>query len=358
MSQKLPVEFQNALKTAKKSFSEAQKTYKENYKDFEKIPPGTYEGNLASFEFGVSDDRPICKPKYKISSPVEYKGRVLFGDTLWLHNSGGQSWFISYMAKLEKEVESLEPEELLKLSKELVDENPLCKVKVSYKEEDDAFPKVELISKIGEEIDEKSDKSGEGKTEDGEINLDEMNRSELKQFNRDRELGIKVIPDTTDDQLRDAIKAAIGEEGGAEKKNEDSLVIEEMRLTEIVKLIENTPKYLKRIKDYENLTKIQLIKAIRKLDDVEKEVDELKNLKEEKEEIDLDEKAFVTFLDTNDAYPPKVDEKKFTKERNTSEKRIQYLSTMEYLVKELDEDSADLLKRIGLSHCIVKKYSE
>ena len=62
----------------------------------------------------------------------------------------------------------------------------------------------------------------EPEAEGSDDGLDDMDRSELKAFIRDNDLGetVKVYKSTTDDQIREKIREALGLDGGDEEEEE------------------------------------------------------------------------------------------------------------------------------------------
>ena len=211
---KLPVEMIKLLnKDAKATYTEAKKLFEENFKNREAIPDGKYHVKLKSIEPGVVNGKPTVRPKWLIVDE-EYRERVLFGDTMWLHNAGGQSYFFSFLTTIGAEIpdSGLSSETLSDILTELNKANLFCIVSVKEKE-DSSYPDVKPYKPWNPEEDGVDGNVGEAspETEDGSDPFDGMDRSELKGYIKENALEIVVMKSWSDDDIRAKIRENIPE---------------------------------------------------------------------------------------------------------------------------------------------------
>jgi hypothetical protein len=165
-----------------------------------------------------------------------------------------------------------------------------------------------------EEPDE--DEESEDEDEGDEVDLDEMDRDELKSFIKEQELGIRVLSKYTDDEVRDKIREALGddedeeEEDEEEEDEEEGVDLDELDRKELKAFIEENEldiKVLKKWSDDELRAKIQEALGEDEDEDEEEEEDEdeegdnydemsLAELREELENRELDTKGKKNIL--------------------------------------------------------------
>jgi hypothetical protein len=84
-------------------------------------------------------------------------------------------------------------------------------------------PSISKVMKLAaaDEPDEAEEEEGEEEEGDEEVDLDSLNRTELKKLIKEEELDIKVVKSMSDDDLREAIADAWGEEEEGEEEEEE-----------------------------------------------------------------------------------------------------------------------------------------
>lgn len=347
---RLPVDVKKALKGSADAFKEGKKQYAENFKDFTKIDEGEYPAVITEMEVGTNEDRLIIKPKYKITGD-EFSGRTLFGNTLWLHNSGGVAWFIKFLAVLGKEIDDLTEESLSEVITEILKEKVSVIVKVSY-EKGSEWPKVELSrindSDTGDDTKTGDDKSNDEKNpEDEVVDLSDMTREQLKELIKNEGHDIKVGKSWTDDDIREAIMEITGggDAGNDDTNKNETPDIEEMTLNELVEYAEGNG-YAKKIPGYKKLTRLKLLVAINALSEKKKE--------EEEFTPSLSKKDFDLIVTLYCGFPAKVktkeEKKAYLDKFSTEEKRIEHLSKLVFTAEDcLLTDHEDIIRRAGLA---------
>jgi len=259
---KLPVEMIKLLnKDAKATYVEAKKLFEENFKNRETMPDGKYHAKLKSLEPGVVAGKPVVKPKWIILDE-EYRDRVLFGDTMWLHNAGGQSYFFSFLSTIGAEIpdNGLSADLLSEMLSVINKTDMFCIVSVKEKE-DSSYPEVKAYkpwSPDEDGVDTGSKDTGEA--EDGTDAFDGMDRTELKNYIKENGLEVVVMKNWSDDDIRNKIREnePAAEPGQVDEPEAETPEVEEPSLSDSLQGMDRTE--LKTfIKD--NQLSIQVMKS-------------------------------------------------------------------------------------------------
>jgi hypothetical protein len=209
----------------------------ESRSDFEPIPKGVYEFEVETCE--------VTKPKGKdqrievvyVIPSGDLKGRKLY-DYINLESEAA-AWKLRQFLETfglvtdKKETGEFDPAKLV---------GEKLMVKVVHKPDNREGHEGEIQSRVGSTFaageseegeedldgssDEDEDDEGEG---EGEIDLDELDRAELKKLIKEQELDIKVTKGMSDDDVRKAIAEALGE--GGDDEGYDDLSVEELKTT-------------------------------------------------------------------------------------------------------------------------------
>ena len=135
----------------------------------------------------------------------------------------------------------------------------------------------EILDTSADEIEDDEDEIEEddnGEEDEGD-EFDDMDRAELKKYNKSEELGIKILKKMTDDDIRDAIREAIGEEDELDEEEdeieEDDDGLDDMSRAELKKHIKSEGLDIKVLK---KMSDDDIREAIREAGDDESEEDE------------------------------------------------------------------------------------
>jgi hypothetical protein len=222
--------------------------------DLDPIPKGVYDAEIESCTVNKpegKDER--IEVVYVITGP-EQKGRKLF-EYINLESEEG-AWRVRQFLEAvglvtdKKETGSFEPEKLVGTS---------VKVRVTHQADKRAGHEGEISSRAGavwapgsdededaEDLDEDADEPDDD-DDDDEVDLDELDRKELKALIKEQELEIKVSKSMSDQDIRDAIAEALGEEDEDEPDDEDDeddedddeVDLDELDRVELKKLIKD-----------------------------------------------------------------------------------------------------------------------
>jgi len=106
----------------------------------------------------------------------------------------------------------------------IVGQTVQLKLKSDTDQDGEYRPKISKVMGLpesSEEPEEEPDEEPEEEEEDEGVDLDALNRSELKKFIKDEELEIKVTKSMSDEDIREAIAEAMGEESEEEEPEDD-----------------------------------------------------------------------------------------------------------------------------------------
>jgi len=182
-------------------------------------------------------------------------------------------------------------------------EGKSCLARLAKDEDQDGEyrPRIAKLMSVNASADEEEEgEEDEGEEDEEEVDLDEMERADLKAFIKEQELDVKVLKNDSDDELRDKIREALGEDEDEEGEDEDEEDGDEDEDEEVT----YTKAQLKKLKNDElkevasghdidlpsRLTakaKESLIAAILKAQEASDDEDEDED--DDEEEVDLDE---------------------------------------------------------------------
>lgn len=129
--------------------------------------------------------------------------------------TGGETMDTDKLLKKAKKIKK--KEDLL----EFIEENELD-VKVGKKESVSS-----ILKKVTKALEEAAEEEETGEEEEEEIDLDELDRKELKAYIKNNELDVKVTKKMSDDDIRLAIVEALEEAGGEDEEEEEEEAAEE-----------------------------------------------------------------------------------------------------------------------------------
>lgn len=93
---------------------------------------------------------------------------------------------------------------------------------IEIEEETEAEPEIETEADIIEQLADEVEEEEEAEEEEEKVDeLDSMNRKELKKFNKENKLGVRVKKSMTDDDLRDEIRSAMSDEDAEVEEEEE-----------------------------------------------------------------------------------------------------------------------------------------
>lgn len=264
-----------ALANADSNLDEAMAKYKDSFEN--PITSGAYEAKLVEAELGINETRGIIKPKWEITDG-DFEGKTVFENTLWLHTPGAQAFVLNWLSKLGVDLDEFTfKSDLQKTLKKLIKAGVGGVLKVK-EVEDSPFPDVNLM-KGSDEAGGSTDDDGEDAepetSEDNAPDFDDMKRGQLEDYIDDNSLDIADAEDMSTKELRTAIKEAL--DGGSTDEGEpETLDLDEMSAKDLRKLVEDESL---DIEDYDDMSKKELIAAIKGLDD---DSDSKKEKKKEK----------------------------------------------------------------------------
>lgn len=355
-AKKMDPKLAKMLSAGKKHWKEA-KTIQEEKFGGSRAVAGKYVAILIAAELGVVAEKLVVKPQWEIVEG-DCKGVKLYEDTLWLHTPGAQAFFANWLAQFDKDLEDLE--NIPDVLDDLVRSGTFAKLKVSERD-DSEYMDCKSIGRAAAPDDyngEEAEDAAEDEAAEGD-ELDDMTRAELKKFIADNALSVKVVKSMDDDDLREAIRAAMpeeeeeaaeeeeaeeAEEAEAETTDGEEVDLESMDAKSIRKLIEDEG-LTKEIPNYKKMTKENLVKAVQELSDDEAE-DEAEA--EEAADYELTPAAFKRFCTNQGIEPKKAD----TKDSDTM---IAFLANFEYPEADLKKGDQELLEGVGLAELIASE---
>lgn len=201
------------LSKMKSGWASSEQQYKEMFGASD-LPEDTYIAKLQDCELSESNAGNIRVKREHVIMEGEHKG-VVVRDGLNLENEYGLVFCRRWLAMLGVDIPE-NPEELETLLAEVKEAAPVCKIRVRHSGD---FTNVDVISVLDEDEEELSSGEAEGGEESGaEIDLDGMDKNELRTLVKENDLEIDGWRKMDEDTLREAIREQIsGEEDATEK---------------------------------------------------------------------------------------------------------------------------------------------
>lgn len=335
------------LRKMKSGWQGSEQAYKEMFGASD-IPEDVYVMKLQEAALDETNAGKLRIKREHVIIEGEHKG-VVIRDGMNLETDMGPVFARRWLAMLEVEIPD-DPEELEELLSEVKDAAPVVKGRVRHSGD---FTNVDIISVVGDD-----DGVGEsGEEEEQDIDLDSMDKAELRALVKDNDLEIDGWRKMDENTLRDAIAEVIsgdeGEEGegeseeGAEgEEGGDDVDLDDLDKDGLLALIEENdidPKDL----GFKN--KLMMKKA--KEDKIRKALQEALGGEEEGEEEsgseDDDElleqaKVFCGTWDVEIAEDADLDDCKAA------------IAECKFPEKELDDDEKELLEALELGETIQK----
>lgn len=200
------------LSKMKSGWASSEQQYKEMFGASD-LPEDTYVAKLQDCELSESNAGNLRVKREHVIVEGDHKG-VVVRDGLNLENEYGPVFCRRWLAMLGVDVPE-NPEELETLLAEVKEAAPVCKIRVRHSGD---FTNVDVISVLGEDGEELSGGEAEGGEEGGEeIDLDGMDKNELRALVKENDLEIDGWRKMDEDTLREAIREQIGGEEGSEE---------------------------------------------------------------------------------------------------------------------------------------------
>lgn len=338
------------LRKASDTWKTSEEAFKATFGS-ENLPEDVYAAKLQDCLLAEQgkDNKLVVKREHVITEG-EFKGIVL-RDSFQLENEWGPVFLRRWLNMLGVEVPE-NPEELEDLIPQVKEAAP--EVKIRVKRNDQGFVNVDVIALIGEN-DGVSNES-DGGEDDEEVDLDSMNKEELRALVKDNDLQIEGYRKLSEEDLRTAIAKTIGsgkesddeddDDSNSEESGEEGVDLDALDKEGLLSLIKNNgiePSDLgfKNKQILDKTTEKDLRKAIEKYmtengggeDDGGSDADD---------ELLEQAKVFCAAWDVTVAEDADINDMK------------QAIGACEFPEKELDEDDTALLAALELTTCIKK----
>ena len=198
------------LSKMQSGWASSEQQYKEMFGASD-LPEDTYVAKLQDCELTESNAGNLRIKREHVIMEGDHKG-VVVRDGLNLESEYGPVFCRRWLAMLGADVPE-NPEELETVLTDVREAAPTCKIRVRHSGE---FTNVDVISVLGEDEEESSGGEAEGGEESGaEIDLDGMDKDELRALVKENDLEIDGWRKMDEDTLREAIRKQIGGEAGA-----------------------------------------------------------------------------------------------------------------------------------------------
>lgn len=343
------------LKKAASVWKQSEEAYKEAF-GAENLAEDTYVVKLRNCELKLNNKEQLTIVRSHVILEGDFKG-IPITDRFNLESDWGavraRRWFL--MLGKDAPENSEEIEELLV---EINDEKAVCKGRFSR---NNGFANLDITSVIGEDYD--GSEGGEG-GEGTEIDLESMDKDELRALIKENELDIDGWRKMDEDALREAIAEAIsgseegsegeeGEEGGeSEEGSDDSVDLDSLDKDGLLKLIEENEIDSKDLGFKNKLlmkkaTEKQLRKALEEaLGGTEEGGEEGGEEGSDDDELLEQAKVFCGTWGVEVAEDADLDDIK------------EAISGCSFPEKEVDDDEEALLKSLELESCIQRKSAK
>lgn len=189
------------LKSINSGWQKSESRYKEIFGGRD-IPDDVYLAKLQDIGLAEVGDKPVIKREHLVIEG-EHKGTVL-KDNMFLSSDTGCAFARRYLKMTGVEIpeNSEDLEDTLVELKELA---PICKVR--SKTDNNGYKNIDVISVVDDDDDDEAE----------EVNLDEMDKKELRAFVKDNDIEIEDYRKLSEDDLRAAIAEILeGDDDGDE----------------------------------------------------------------------------------------------------------------------------------------------
>lgn len=337
------------LRKASDTWKNSEEAFKATFGS-EYLPEDVYVAKLQDCWLAEQgkDNKLVVKREHVITDG-EFKGVVLW-DSFQLENEWGPVFLRRWLHMLGVDVPE-NPEELEDLIPQVKEAAP--EVKIRVKRTDQGFVNVDVIALIGEnnDVSDESDE-GVGNEDDEKIDLDSMNKEELRALVKNNDLQIEEYRKLSEEDLRSAIAKTIGSGGqksddvdddddDSKESSEEEVDLDALDKEGLLSLIKDNgiePSDLGfKNRQINKVTEDDLRKAIKKYMTENDEKDSNAD-----DELLEQAKVFCAAWDVTVAEDADINDMK------------RAIGACEFPEKELDEDDTALLVALELTACIKK----
>jgi len=322
------------LRKSKENWKQSEDAYKEAF-GAENLPEDVYVVKIQDLVISENKKGQLTVSRTHVVMEGEHKGTIV-RDRFNLDSEWGAVMLRRWFMMVGQEIPD-DPEEIEEILANIKKSGDLYKGRLSRS---GGFTNIDIISVLGEGESE-SDESSQ------EIDLESMDKDELRSLVKDNDLDIEGWRKMDEDKLREAIAEAIGGDSGSEKSEDasDGLDLDSLDKEGLLGAIEENgidPQDL----GFKNkiLMKKADEKALRKA--LEKYSEEAGNESgseagsSEEDELLEQSKVFCGTWDVEIAEDADLDDIK------------KAISGCEFPAKELDDDEKALLEKLELTECI------